>query len=89
MAMGARSKLVLLKLGFDMRAGYQALLSEPIPNEMRSLIYRMVGSPPDVIELGASDSYAVEAGPLLQRRLPTPSQAVTGHGGTSRKLPRP
>ena len=35
---------LLLKLGFDMRAGYQALLSEPIPNEMRSLIYRMAAA---------------------------------------------
>ena len=64
MAMGARSKLVLLKLGFDMRADYEALLKEPIPDEMRSLIYRMVGSRPEVIELGASD-YTVEDGPLL------------------------
>jgi hypothetical protein len=64
MAMGARSKLVLLKLGYDMRAGYDALLDEPIPSEMRSLIYRMAGSPPDIIELGTSD-YTVEDGPLL------------------------
>ena len=62
MQMGARSKLVLMKLGFDMRADYDALLDEPIPNEMRSLIYRLAGSPPDVIELGARE-YTVEDGP--------------------------
>jgi hypothetical protein len=62
--MGARSKLVLFKLGFDMRADYERLLNEPLPNEMRSLVYRMAGSPPDVIELGTSD-YTVEDGPLL------------------------
>lgn len=59
MAMGARSKLVLLKLGFDMRAHYEPLFSEPTPNETRSLIYRMAGSPPDVIQLGTSD-YTVQ-----------------------------
>lgn len=64
MEMGARSKLVLMKLGFDMRADYDALVNEPIPNELRSLIYRMAGSPPDVIELSASD-YTVEDGPLV------------------------
>ena len=62
MQMGARSKLVLRKLGFDMRADYDALLDEPIPNEMRSLIYRLAGSPPEVIELGTSE-YTVEDGP--------------------------
>ena len=62
MQMGARSKLVLMKLGFDMRADYDALLDDPIPNEMRSLIYRLAGSPPEVIELGTSE-YTVEDGP--------------------------
>ena len=88
MAMGARSKLVLLKLGFDMRADYETLLSEPLPNEMRSLIYRMAGSPPDVIELGTSD-YTVEDGPLLYRRSspptdlrpPSTAPAPQSHGG--------
>ena len=57
MPMGARSKLVLLKLGFDMRGHYEALLSEPIPSKMRSLILRMAGSLSDVIESRqASDS---------------------------------
>jgi len=63
MQMGARSKLVLMKLGFDMRADYDALLDEPIPNEMRSLIYRLAGSPPEVFELGTSE-YTVEDAPL-------------------------
>ena len=64
MPLGARSKLVLLKLGFDMRADYDALVNEPIPSEMRSLIFRIAGSPPNVIELGTSD-YTVEDGPLV------------------------
>ena len=36
--MGARSALVLAKLGFDLRDHYEGLLDEPLPAEMSRLI---------------------------------------------------
>jgi hypothetical protein len=59
MPMGARSRLVLEKLGFDLRAYYQDLLAEPVPNDMRTLVYRLAGSPPEVIELRDGAGYRV------------------------------
>jgi hypothetical protein len=59
MPMGARSRLVLEKLGFDLRAYYQDLLAEPVPNDMRTLVYRLAGSPPEVIELRDGTGYRV------------------------------
>lgn len=52
MQMGPRSRYVLEKLGYDLRSYYEGLLSEPVPNEMRRLIYRLAGSPPDAMGLG-------------------------------------
>ena len=66
MLMGARSRLVLEKLGFDLRACYEDLLAEPVPNELRTLVYRLAGSPPEVIELGAATGYRVVAERPLQ-----------------------
>jgi hypothetical protein len=44
MVMGARSLLVLMKLGFDLRSCYEHLLEEPEPEHLKSLIARL----PDV-----------------------------------------
>jgi hypothetical protein len=40
MQMGARSRLVLDKLGFDMRTHYQAVLSDPPPDHLQRLVDR-------------------------------------------------
>jgi hypothetical protein len=39
--MGARSSLVLAKLGFDLRDHYEGLLDEPLPAEISRLIQRL------------------------------------------------
>ena len=41
MAIGARSRLVLEKLGFDLRANYETLLSGPPPDHLRQLVERV------------------------------------------------
>jgi CO dehydrogenase/acetyl-CoA synthase delta subunit len=39
--MGARSRLVLEKLGFDLREHYEEVLSAPAPDHLRALIERL------------------------------------------------
>jgi len=77
MPMGARSRLVLEKLGFDLRAYYEDLLAEPVPGEMRTLIYRLAGSPPEIIELGAGTGYRVEGERRSKRWRPPPQVRST------------
>ena len=39
--LGARSKLVLMKLGFDLRSHYEDVLQEPVPDPLKPLIERL------------------------------------------------
>jgi hypothetical protein len=48
--LGPRSRLVLAKLGFDMRASYDDLLKGPLPDEHTSLLKQLPGQH-DVIDL--------------------------------------
>ena len=48
--LGPRSKLVLAKLGFDMRASYDGLIHEPLPERHASLLKQLPGQH-DVIDL--------------------------------------
>jgi hypothetical protein len=57
--LGPRSKLVLAKLGFDMRESYDDLLKEPLPERHAMLLKQLPGQH-DVIEL---DSRRGEPGP--------------------------
>jgi hypothetical protein len=41
MLMGARSPLVLMKLGFDLRNYYEDLVSDPLPEDLQCLIERL------------------------------------------------
>jgi hypothetical protein len=49
--LGPRSRLVLAKLGFDMRASYDDLLKDPLPDSHTSLVKQLPGQH-DVIDLG-------------------------------------
>ena len=50
--LGPRSRLVLAKLGFDMRASYDDLLKEPLPESHTSLLKQLPGQH-DVIDLNS------------------------------------
>ena len=43
MEMGARSLLVLMKLGFDLRSYYEHLMDEPEPDHLKGLIEQLPG----------------------------------------------
>jgi hypothetical protein len=43
--MGVCSRLVLAKLGFDLRKHYHHLMSAPPPEQLQSLIERLPGRP--------------------------------------------
>lgn len=47
MLMGARSPLVLMKLGFDLRSYYERLMEEPVPEHLRILLERLPTAPHD------------------------------------------
>jgi hypothetical protein len=49
--LGPRSKLVLMKLGFDMRSYYEDVLHEPVPSHLMPLVERLPGAMRDVIDL--------------------------------------
>jgi hypothetical protein len=42
--LGFRSPLVLAKLGFDLRASYDAMIEEPLPPEISRLIWALPGA---------------------------------------------
>ena len=42
--LGFRSPLVLAKLGFDLRASYDAVLEEPLPSELNRLVWALPGA---------------------------------------------
>jgi hypothetical protein len=41
MLMDARSPLVLMKLGFDLRTYYEDLVDDPLPEDLQCLIERL------------------------------------------------
>jgi Anti-sigma factor NepR len=41
MLMGARSQLVLMKLGFDLRTYYEDLVTDPLPEDFQVLVERL------------------------------------------------
>ncbi len=43
MVMGARSLLVLLKLGFELRSSYGPVIDEPLPEQLRTLLEQLPG----------------------------------------------
>lgn len=51
MAFGVKSRLVLEKLGFDLRRCYEDALQEPVPPAMSALLARLPGAEGHVIEL--------------------------------------
>jgi len=53
--MGFRSRLVLEKLGFDLRQRYDALLDRELPEELRELASRLN---PHVVEVGGGPRWA-------------------------------
>ena len=53
MAVGARSKLVLAKLGHDLRGAYDEVLSAPLPPSIAMRAHRLPGLH-DIIDLGAA-----------------------------------
>ena len=55
LALGPQSKLVLMKLGFDLRSHYDDVLQEPVPDQLKPLIERLPGDTArDVIDLEKS-----------------------------------
>src|SRR4051794_11903703 len=55
MAMGARSRLVLEKLGFDMRPAYEDLVREPPPPKVAELLEKLAS---DEVETSAPEKKA-------------------------------
>ncbi len=43
--LGFRSPLVLAKLGFDLRASYDAMIEEPLPAEISRLVWALPRMP--------------------------------------------
>lgn len=51
--LGFRSPLVLAKIGYDLRAQYQQLLEQPIPDEMAAKLQLLLGPGAEVENLDA------------------------------------
>ena len=50
--LGPRSRLVLMKLGFDLRSHYDDVLNEPVPDQLKPLVECLPGDAGrDVIDL--------------------------------------
>jgi hypothetical protein len=41
MLMGARSPLVMMKLGFDLRSYYEDVIADPLPEDLQCLIEQL------------------------------------------------
>jgi hypothetical protein len=70
MPQGVRSKLVLAKLGFDMRDAYDDVLTEPLPKSIRKRVERLPGPHAMV------DSKPREPAKAVQAAQPEPEAAL-------------
>lgn len=72
MPQGVKSKLVLAKLGFDMRGAYDEVLTEPLPRSIRKRVERLPG-PHDMV-----DTRPREPANAVQAAQPEPEPSLPG-----------